>query len=141
MSDHAYEIEFTERAEHIYRKLYDEAVAQIESDSTEVKCSMFSVIEAAIMGPILEDPLNWDRALSGSLSNVLRITVGSVRICYTVAPQARKIVILSIVERKPGLDKYVRFYQMGASGELADLLQALNIKLPQKFSGESPSIQ
>ena len=135
MSSAEFEVELTETAERVYRKLYEDAQVCLGADSN-AKVKLFNMVDEAVTRIIPHDPLNPTKSLSGHLSNIFRIKKGRTRICYVASSKHRKIVILYISEspRKAGdvHDPYEIFTQMVLSGTFDRTFANLGMKLPDR---------
>ena len=137
MSSAEFEVELTESAERVYRKLYEDAQECLDvGDDSNAKVKLFNMVDEAVTRIIPHDPSNPNRSLSGRLSNIFRIKKGRTRICYVASSKHRKIVILYISEspRKAGdvHDPYEIFTQMVLSGAFDKTFANLGIELPDR---------
>jgi len=133
-----YEIDLAEPAEHVYRKLYQQAQACIRAGRvSNAKVTLFRMVEDAIDNIIPHNPASPDRALSGALSNIFRVKKGRIRICYICSSKQKRIVVLFISEhpRKAGhrSDPYATFTRLLHSGEYDKLFEALGVRPRRHF--------
>lgn len=134
----AYQVELSEVAEKVYRRLYAEAQECLErGDETNSRVKQFRIVEEVLDKIIPHDPFARDRSLSGVLSGIFRVKKGRMRICYIASSESKRIVVLYISDtpRKAGdaKDPYAVFTKMVRSGKFARLLEELRIhKLPTK---------
>lgn len=145
MSSERFEVELTETAERVYRKLFDDAQERLGvGDESNSKVKLFHMVDEALTKIIPHDPLSPSRALSGHLSNIFRVKKGRIRICYVASSKHRKIIVLYISEkpRKAGdvHDPYEIFTQMVLSGTFDATFARLGIKLPDRKFSESPQL-
>jgi len=137
VSSAEFEVELTETAERVYRKLYEDAQKCLDvGDDSNAKVKLFNMVDEAVTRIIPHDPLSPNRSLSGHLSNIFRVKKGRTRICYVASSKHRKIVVLYISEspRKAGdvHDPYEIFTQMVLSGAFDKTFANLGIKLPDR---------
>lgn len=141
-----YRIELTATAEENYRRFYEQAQASLESgDTSNPKVTNFKVLEQAIEETISSNPCDPERALSGTFSNIFRLTVGSIRIVWVADSENKKVFILFIHQsekRNDPTDPYSIFTRLVLSGKFDDVFASLGIPPPNRTSPISPpSIQ
>lgn len=120
-----YEILMTDNAERYYASLSLKA-KQEAKDGNRITGSIavFSCIEQALE-EISLTPLDGNRSLAGTFSDVYRYSSGSVRISYIVEPDKGQILIYGMCEVQQSLSHFVRM--AFESGKLDGLCGALGI--------------
>ena len=134
--------ELTKTAEHVYRKLYQESERCIQAgDNKNSRVTLFRMVDEAITKLIPQDPINPQRALSGPLANIFRVSKGRSRICYIASSKTGRIVVLYISKtaRKAGdvNDPYRLFTKIVLSGQYDDLFKNLGVKLPKSLAASA----
>lgn len=120
-----YEVLMTDCAEQFYVNLTIKA-AQEAKDGNRITGSsaVLSCIEQAI-DEISLTPLDENRSLAGTFSDVYRFSSGSIKIVYRVEADKGRIIIYSICEVSQSLSQFVRM--AFESGKLDGLCGILGI--------------
>ncbi len=132
-----YDVKLTATAEKTYSRIYEEAQKCLaNNDPSHPKVTLLKQVDEVIDKIIPHDPFNPKRALSGSLSNIFRISKGRMRICYAGSSKQKQLVVLYISEtpRKEGdvRDPYAIFTHLVLSGEYDSIFEDLGIRRPPR---------
>jgi hypothetical protein len=94
-----YVVELGSGADQTYwswRRIAEGRIARGDNDNSQV--TIFRKLEAILEVLILNDPFNCERALSGSLANIFRVTADPIRVYYCGSPSLPKISVFYITD-------------------------------------------
>lgn len=94
-----YIVELGSGAEQTYMRLRYLAECHIaRGDTKNSQVTIFKKLEAILEVAIPNDPFNCERALSGSLANIFRVTDDPIRVYYCGSPSLPKISVFYIAD-------------------------------------------
>jgi mRNA-degrading endonuclease RelE of RelBE toxin-antitoxin system len=133
----AYEIDMTEAAEEVYKKLARlSKTAEAAGDYVNAHCTTFHMVRDAITRIIPNEPHSKNHALRGDLANIFRLRKGRMRICWIASSRMRRVCILFISEslRKEGdtNDPYEIFKSLLDSGIFDGVIRKYGVRIPTK---------
>jgi hypothetical protein len=125
----------TPEAETAYLRFYERAdVARQQGDTSSQHCMTLNVINEVLEKLIARDPFNKEFALSGSLSDLYRVTRGSLRISWIASSVNGRVFVVSIVEMPTtgnATTPYEILTRLVLSGKADQLFQELELPSPR----------
>lgn len=121
-------------AEQTYTRLQHLAEFRLShGDTANYQVTLFRKLEDLLERVIPQDPFNRERALSGPLANVFRVTDEPIRVYYCGAPNEAKITVIRIADTPLRINNIFRVkWMMGHADETIVAALADNrIQLPK----------
>ena len=99
MASHKYIVVLGIGSEQTYMRLQHLAEFQLSHGETaNYHVALFRKLEDLLERVLPQDPFNRERALSGPLANVFRVTDEPIRVYYCGAPNEAKITVIRIAD-------------------------------------------